>query len=742
MTNTTEQAQAALQLVLAMPGAVVIFDKAGLVLLANTAAKTMLGVPANALLAGMPAADVTKRMAERGFHGPGEPEMHRRRALDLDCTQSHRRLLCATDGRWFEVAILPLPGGGWANVTTDVTQYRQAEIAAWERLRLTDAALRQNPSGIAVYDHDRLLLLHNDAYEILLNLPVGSLRIGMSFDEVTEVVMARMSTDLKGRAGFQARRCVDRSRRHQFLQLRPDGVAVRSISQPLSDGGFLIVLEDVTPLRAAEEEAKRRADLLDAVLAALPHSVCVYGPDWRLRMVNAACRRIFKDDEVAIGDHLLDTLRRREAAGIFTDRRDPEEIFRRRFDFSRPPAMRICSDGTVLTGITAPLPDGGHISVISDITALHRAEFEAQRRADILQVMMDNMRHGICLFDRDCRVVAVNPLARAMTGLSEQELAPGAHLEDLRRIQLTRGQFGAGQAGQDLFEARAQQVQPNLETYTRATADGRFIEVSTDPTPAGGFVRIYSDVTAERRALAEIERARRVAEEANCSKTRFLATMSHELRTPLNAVIGFSEALVDEVDPRNVAEFSRTILEAGRHLLSLIDEVLAVAQAGAGALHMELRPLYMPSILESTLRLMRPAAEAAEVSLALAPLPELPRGHADERRLRQILLNLIANALKFTPAGGSVTVGAAVPLPDVLEITVSDTGIGIAADQLERAFEPFVQLETSHARRYGGSGLGLYLARALAQAMDATLVLESERGRGTVARLRLKAARP
>ncbi|MFC7555207.1 ATP-binding protein [Pseudoroseomonas wenyumeiae] len=283
---------------------------------------------------------------------------------------------------------------------------------------------------------------------------------------------------------------------------------------------------------------------------------------------------------------------------------------------------------------------------------------------------------------------------------------------------------------------------PNLESYTRVTADGRCIEVSTDPTPDGGFVRIYSDVTAERQALAEIERARIAAEEASCAKTRFLATMSHELRTPLNAVIGFSEALVDEVDPQNVEEFARTIMEAGRHLLSLIDEILAVAQAGAGALQMELRPLYMPTVLESTLRLMRPAAEAAEVSLSLEPLPNLPRARADERRLRQILLNLIANALKFTPAGGSVTLGASLPQPGVLEITVSDTGIGIAADQLERAFEPFVQLETSHARRYGGSGLGLYLARALSQAMEATLVLDSERGSGTVARLRLKVAEP
>jgi signal transduction histidine kinase len=742
MTGVTEQAQAALQLVLAMPDAVVVYGANGRVLLANAAAAAMLGLASEAAPTGMSAAEVARRLAGRGFYGPGEQEEQVRRAMELDPASSHRRLLCATDGRWFEVASLPLPAGGWAMVANDVTRHRQAEIAAWERLRLADAALRQNPSGIGIYDRDRRLMLHNDAYESLLTLPPGSLRVGMSFSEVTDVVLAAMAADAKGREGFEARRHLDRSQRQQFLHLRPNGVAVRAISQPLSEGGFLVVLEDVTPLHVAEEEAKRRADLLDAVLAALPHSVCVYGPDSRLRMVNAACRRIFKDDEVAVGDHLMDTLRRREDAGIFMDRRDPEEIFRRRFDFNRPPVVRMCADGTVLTGITAPLPDGGHISVISDITPLHRAEFEAQRRADFLQVMMDNMRHGICLFDKDCRVVAANSLARALTGLSEQEMAPGASLEDLRRIQLDRGQFGAGQAGVEVFNWRAQRVVPNFETYTRVTADGRSIEVSTDPTPDGGFVRIYSDVTAERQALAEIEHARTVAEEASSSKTRFLATMSHELRTPLNAVIGFSEALVDEVDPQNVKEFARTILEAGRHLLSLIDEVLAVAQAGAGALHMELRPLFMPSILESTLRLMRPAAEAAEVSLSLAPLPDLPRARADERRLRQILLNLIANALKFTPAGGSVTLGASLPQPDMLEITVSDTGIGIAADQLERAFEPFVQLETSHARRYGGSGLGLYLARALAQAMEATLVLDSERGNGTVARLRLKVARP
>jgi PAS domain S-box-containing protein len=739
-SETSEAAQAALQLVQALPGAVTVFDAAQRVVLANDAARDLLALPDGASMAGLRAGDVIRRMAELGFFGAGDAEDHHGRAMAVDRSQAHRHLSPAADGRWLELASLPLPGGGWASVITDVTQRRQAELATRERLRLTDMALRQNPSGIGIYDQHGRLALFNDAYETLLDLPPGAVRAGMRFDALMDLLAERLPCDPEGRALLNGRRHLDRSRRHQFLRLRTDGLAVRSTSQPLGDGGFMVVLEDVTLLRSAEDEAKRRAALLDAVLAALPHSVCVYGPDRRLRMVNEACRRLFGDGEVSIGDHLLDTLRRREAAGGYMDRQDPQEVFCRQFNFNRPPSIRIRSNGTVLTGKTAPLPDGGHISVISDITALHHAEFEAQHRAALLQVMMDNMRHGICLFDREGRVVAVNQLACELTGLSREELAPGARLEDLRRIQLQRGQFGAGEAAEQVFQERMHRIQPKLESYTRTTVDGRIIEVSTDPTPDGGFVRIYADVTAERRAVAEIERARNAAEEASCAKTRFLATMSHELRTPLNAVIGFSEALVDELDPQNVAEFATTILEAGRHLLALIDEVLAVAQAGADTVPVELRPLYLPCILENTLRLMRPAAESAGVAVVLQPPPDLPRARADERRLRQILLNLLANAVKFTPAGGSVTLAAGMPEPGVLEITVTDTGIGIAPEQVERAFEPFVQLETSHARRFGGSGLGLYLARTLAQSMDASLNLTSERGLGTVARLHLGVA--
>ncbi|MDJ0388928.1 PAS-domain containing protein [Roseomonas sp. E05] len=737
MKTTGALSEAALQ---ALPSAACVFDAAGRVVLANEAARQMLNLASASELLGRREAELARLLAFRGLYGPGDPEAQARAALAVDRSRPQHRTVRSTGGRWFEISSVPLQGGGWLGLVTDVTSHRQAEALALERLRVSSLALQQTPTGLGLYDAGRQLCLFNQAYEHLLGLPQGTLRTGLSFEAITEIMIAHNPLDEEARKIFATRRLQDRSRPHSSVRVRLDGTAIRSLSQPVPGGGFLVALEDVTPLRQAEDEAKRRAALLDGVLAALPHGVCVYGPDHRLRMVNAAFQRIMAGSELAIGEHLLDICRRREAAEEFEDREIPEEVFRRQFDFDRPPVTRIRRNGTVLTGRSAPLPDGGHLSVVTDVTALHRAEAEAQRRADLLQAMLDSMRHGVCLFDKDNRLVAANQLASRMIGLTPEELAPGVHLDTLRELQYRRGEFGTGLEAERIYRERAAGAVPRRDRFSRTRTDGTVIEVSTDPTPDGGFVRTYTDVTEERRARAEIERARSAAEEANAAKSRFLATMSHELRTPLNAVIGFSEALASESGPPHVVEFAGSILEAGRHLLSLIDEVLEVAQAGTGAVPVETRPLYLPSVLGGVLRLMRSTAEAAQVTLTLDPLPALPRALADERRLRQVLLNLLANAVKFTPAGGAVRLAAAT-LPDgVVEISVADTGIGIESGQIERAFEPFVQLETSHARRYSGSGLGLYLARALAQSMGATLTLESRRGEGTTARLRLAAA--
>ncbi|PHK94292.1 hypothetical protein CR162_14270 [Pseudoroseomonas rhizosphaerae] len=724
-----------------LPAAVFVFDGGARLAMANAAAYDMLGMTPDLPMEGRSLADITRLMAYRGLYGQGDPEGQAAAALALDRGQPHRRTARATDGRWFDLFSEPLPGGGWLSLVTDITLHRRALEASQARERLTDQALRHHPSGLGLYDAEHRLVLFNEAYERILEVPPGTLRAGLSFEAVFDLMAIHQAmTPQQIDELRRYRLSINRRRPHEQVRQRPDGRAIRSISQPMPDGGFLVSLQDVTELQQARDDANRRASLLDGVLAALPHGVCVYGPDRRLAMVNEAYQRLLQGAELKVGEHLMDICRRREAQGEYEPGVTAETVFRRQFQFSPMGRERRRPDGTIVCTHGAILPDGGHIAVVSDVTPLRRAEAAAQQRARLLQAMLDSMRHGVCLFDAEHKVVAANALAARMAGLRPEDMAPGTPLSVLRALQYASGEFGAGPAADELYTTRANTLVPRLDRYSRTRPDGTVIEITTDPTPDGGYVRTYADVTEERRARAAIEHARVLAEEANAAKSRFLATMSHELRTPLNAVIGFSEALLAEPGGAHVGEFAGTILEAGRHLLSLIDEILEVAKAGTGTPAAATRPLFLPSVLEGAVRLMGNSAEAAGVVLAAEPLPALPRVLADERRLRQVLLNLLSNAVKFTPRGGTVRIGAEALPEGGVEVRIADNGIGIEEGQLERAFEPFVQLETSHARRYAGSGLGLYLARALAQSMGATLTLESARGEGTVARLRLEAA--
>ncbi|MBC9209230.1 PAS-domain containing protein [Roseomonas aerophila] len=722
------------------PFNVMVFDGQGQTRFVSREAVRQLGLPPGTDLAGRPMLEVARLCAFRGSLGPGDPEALAQQLMAVDRSKPHRRVVRGNDGRWLEMTSEPLPDGGFASYAYDITHHHQARANLTEDMRRLEMALQQQPGGVGVFDAEKRLLLHNDAYERVLGMIPGTLHRGTSLADVQANVLGQYGMDPAIREANAERSQIDRSRPHDEVRTLPDGRTIRTTSLPMASGGFLVTVEDVTALRRAEEEAQLRFATLRGVLAALPYGICVYDSSQRLTMVNDAYQRILKGAELQVGEYLLDICRRREAAGEYPPGITAEDIYQRQFRRDQPPRTRRRHDGTMIEVRNAPLPDGGHINVVADVTALHQAEAKAKQRADLLQAMLDNMRHGVCLFDRESRVVALNGLARQLNGLEPEECLPGTTLTEIRELQRLRGEYREGH----MAAYYACMAPPDKRSsYIHQRLDGVVVEVSTDPTPDGGFVRTYADVTEERRIRRALEEARRTAEDASSAKTRFLATMSHELRTPLNAVIGFSEALLAEDGmPPSGMEFSAAILDAGRHLLSLIDDILQVSQLGSGGMAAQTRALFLPSVLDSAQRLMRGAADQAGVAFVVEPLPQhLPRAQADERRLRQILLNLLSNAVKFTPSGGTVRL-AATSLPDgQVDITVTDTGIGIAAEDLPRAFEPFVQLETTHDRRYGGSGLGLYLARAFARTMGAELTLESTRGAGTTARLRLAAAR-
>jgi signal transduction histidine kinase len=272
--------------------------------------------------------------------------------------------------------------------------------------------------------------------------------------------------------------------------------------------------------------------------------------------------------------------------------------------------------------------------------------------------------------------------------------------------------------------------------FVRAALHQSLIALQAFMGVAAATVLVLGASIAERRRVeSEVRLARARAEEANSAKAEFLAVMSHELRTPLNAISGYVDLLSLGVDgplaEKQIASLTRIQLNQ-QHLLSMIDDVLSFAKIEAGKLQVDIRSLLVAEAVSSLEPLIRPDIQRKDIAFLCDPCDPALSVRADPEKLRQILVNFLTNAIKFTPKGGRIGVGAE-HSDGIVRIWVSDTGVGIPNDQLERVFEPFFQVERGSTRRYQGIGLGLAIARDFAQAMNGELRLESTVGKGSIA---------
>lgn len=377
---------------------------------------------------------------------------------------------------------------------------------------------------------------------------------------------------------------------------------------------------------------------------------------------------------------------------------------------------RAKADGEVLNG-----------SLKAEIASRRRTQIELARSVALYQATMDAVDQGILVADRAGRVAAVNGRFRELWGVTDSGVADA--LRDLDPVDNSRH----GRSKDRLIE------RPDGRVFEHQALHYR---LEVEPL---GLVHTVRDVTARIAAERELRQAKEVAEAANRAKSEFLAHMSHELRTPLNAIIGFSDIfrleMFGSVGNDRYRSYADDIHESATLLLSLINDILDLSKVEAGRFDLSDELLSVSHAVSATLRLTRSRATDAGVRLKAEVGADLPALRADERALKQMLVNLVTNAVKFTPSAGAVTIDAGIAGDGSLVVSITDTGIGMSQEEIPLALEPFTQIDNAMSRKHHGTGLGLPLVRALMEAHEGRLELESAPGKGTVARLVFPASR-
>jgi PAS domain S-box-containing protein len=601
----------------------------------------------------------------------------------------------------------------------DVTERKQAE----EALRRSEAELRRqaqyyeslleiSPVAVVTLDLRERVTSWNPAAEAL-------------FGYAAEEALGRPLEDLILRT--DALRAEGRSLMAEALA---GGVAERITRRMRKDGDLVTVEVLIVPLRIDGKaagsyaiyhdvgELHRQKQYYESLLEISPTAIVTVDLDSRITSWNPAAEKLFGygreeatgrlvDDLLAAADEL-----RAEAADV--NRRGSEgevELITR----------RTRKDGSLVDVhvLVAPVLVEGELveryGIYHDIS-------ELQRQKQHLQSLLENSPTAIAAIDLEDTVTAWNPAAETLFGYTRDE-AVGRNIDDLVA---------------NSAEVRREAVEVNslvrevgyAHLVTRRTrSDGALIDVEVLVAPVllggelQGFYAIYHDI-------GDLVRARREAEEATHAKSAFLATMSHEIRTPMNAVIGMTELLLDTELTAEQRGFAEVIRTSGDSLLAIIDDILDFSKIEAGRLDLDHRPFDLRECVESALDIVAASASARGLELACLVDPEVPKVVVgDAPRLRQVLVNLLTNAVKFTDEGEVVLSAGCVS--DLLHFAVRDTGIGIPADRMDRLFQSFSQVDASTTRRYGGTGLGLAISKRLSELMGGTMWAKSRPGGGS-----------
>jgi signal transduction histidine kinase/CheY-like chemotaxis protein/HPt (histidine-containing phosphotransfer) domain-containing protein len=374
--------------------------------------------------------------------------------------------------------------------------------------------------------------------------------------------------------------------------------------------------------------------------------------------------------------------------------------------------------------------------------ALTQSEHLIAEKSALLETTLEYMGQGLMMVAANRAVAVCNQHTIEMLGLPPDMKTPGTAFADILAYQWRSDEFRHTPDDIQAF-IRSGGILDQAHVYERRRPDGRVLEVRSTPMPDGGVVRTYTDITERKlaeehaaQAREQAEQARLLAEEASRAKTDFLAHMSHEIRTPMNGIIGMNAILLGSPLTEQQRECAVAVRESAEALLGVINDILDISKLEAGRVELEMIDFDLVELVEGAAGLFAPRAREKRIDLTTFVDPAARCGfRGDPTRLRQVLLNLVANAIKFTEVGG-VTVEVTMPSGDDapagrLRVEVADSGPGIPERVRARLFEPFAQADSSISRRFGGTGLGLAICRQIVELMGGVIGVSSTLGRGS-----------
>lgn len=506
----------------------------------------------------------------------------------------------------------------------------------------------------------------------------------------------------------------------------------------LPDGGTVGIALDMTEREETQAELQRLLKAHGEVLENLTTAIAIYGSDTRLKFFNTAFAKLWKLDEAWLRTEpdfgaVLELLRERRRLPEYADFRAFKQQRLRLFTTLLEPLEELTyiPDGTTLRSRITPHPLGGLFFTYEDVTDNLVLERSYNTLIAVQRETLDNLYEGVAVVGSDGRLKLTNPAYARIWHLPAESLTAEPHISEI--VEQSKGFFDYGDdwsSYKDRIIARLTERAPR--TGRLARTDGSVLDYASVPLPDGAILLSYVDVTDSIRVERALRERAEALETADRLKSEFISNVSYELRTPLNTIIGFAEILANqyfgELNARQM-EYCRGIIGSSERLLTIINDILDLASIEAGRMTLDREPVEPKALLDTVAGIMHEWARSQNLRLNVDCPPDLGVLQVDERRLKQALCNLVSNAIKFTPPGGEITIAGRVKDGTVL-FSVSDTGIGIAAEDQERVFKEFERGRRPESRR-AGAGLGLSLVKRIVELHGGHVTMESVPNRGT-----------